>query len=321
VNCEMNGHSRHTGKRIDSQLADQFKVRLNWMDDSPLFAGRQYEFRGVAEIAIAEVVRLRNRIEPESFRRLAADTLHKNDIGEAELHLSRPIPFDPYEQNRETGAFILVDRLTNATVCCGMILHPLRRAENVHWQVETVSRETRADLKGHPPKVIWFTGLSGSGKSTIANALESRLNGMGRHTMLLDGDNVRHGLNRDLGFTEADRIENIRRIGEVARLMTDAGLIVITAFISPFKAERDLVRAMVPEAEFIEIFVDTPLEVCEQRDPKGLYKKARAGQIPNFTGINSPYEAPLQPELVIDTVAVTLEESVERIMVLLRARG
>jgi len=296
------------------EVADQFKVRLIWMDDAPLYAGRQYELHGVAGVVKAEIMRLRNRIEPESFHRLAADTLQKNDIAEAELHLSRPIPFDPYEQNRETGAFILVDRLTNATACCGMIIHPLRRAENVHWQTETVGRETRAAIKGHAPRVIWFTGLSGSGKSTIANALESRLNAMGRHTMLLDGDNIRHGLNRDLGFTEADRIENIRRIGEVAKLMTDAGLIVITAFISPFRAERDLVRAMLPEAEFIEIFVDTPLEICEQRDPKGLYKKARAGQIPNFTGINSPYEAPLAPEIVIDTSTVSLEEGVTRIL-------
>ncbi len=296
------------------EVADQFKVRLIWMEDAPLFAGRQYEFHGVAGVAKADIVRLRNRIEPESFRRLAADTLHKNDIAEAELHLSRPIPFDAFEFNQETGAFILVDRLTNATACCGMILHSLRRAENVHWQAETVDRQARAGIKGHTPRVIWFTGLSGSGKSTIANALESRLNSMGRHTMLLDGDNIRHGLNRDLGFTEADRIENIRRIGEVAKLMTDAGLIVITAFISPFRAERDLVRAMFPEIEFIEVFVDTPLAACEQRDPKGLYKKARAGEIPNFTGINSPYEAPLKPEIVVDTITVPLEESVEQIM-------
>lgn len=296
------------------ELADQFKVRLIWMDDAPLYAGRQYELHGVAGTAKAEIMRLRNRIEPETFRRLAAATLQKNDIAEAELHLSRPIPFDSYAANRETGAFILVDRLTNATACCGMILHPLRRADNVHWQTETVGREARAAIKGHSPKVVWFTGLSGSGKSTIANALESRLNSMGRHTMLLDGDNVRHRLNRDLGFTETDRIENIRRIGEVAKLMSDAGLIVITAFISPFRAERSLVRAMLPESEFIEIFVETPLEVCEQRDPKGLYRKARAGQIPNFTGVNSPYEAPENPELVIDTTTVSLEDSVEKIL-------
>ena len=296
------------------ELADQFKVRLIWMDDAPLYAGRQYELHGVAGTAKAEIMRLRNRIEPETFRRLAAATLRKNDIAEAELHLSRPIPFDSYAANRETGAFILVDRLTNATACCGMILHPLRRADNVHWQTETVGREARAAIKGHSPKVVWFTGLSGSGKSTIANALESRLNSMGRHTMLLDGDNVRHRLNRDLGFTETDRIENIRRIGEVAKLMSDAGLIVITAFISPFRAERSLVRAMLPESEFIEIFVETPLEVCEQRDPKGLYRKARAGQIPNFTGVNSPYEAPENPELVIDTTTVSLEDSVEKIL-------
>lgn len=296
------------------EVADQFKVRLIWMDENPLFAGRQYDLHGAAGVTKAEIMRLRNRIEPESFRRLAAHNLAKNDIAEAEIHLSRPIPFDPYGKNRETGAFILVDRLTNATACCGMILHSLRKGENVHWQPETVSRDIRVAIKGHTPKVVWFTGLSGSGKSTVANALESRLNAMGRHTMLLDGDNIRHGLNRDLGFTEADRIENVRRIGEVAKLMTDAGLIVITAFISPFRAERNLVRAMLPEAEFIEIFVDTPLEVCEQRDPKGLYKKARAGLIPNFTGINSPYEAPLEPELVVDTTNVSLEASVERIL-------
>jgi len=304
-----------------AEVADQFKVRLIWMDDAPLFAGRQYEFVGVTGVTTAEVTRLRNRIEPETYRKLAADTLQKNDLAEAELHLSRTVPFDAYDYNRETGAFILVDRLTNATACCGMILHPLRRAENVHWQVEAVGRETRVAIKGHAPRVIWFTGLSGSGKSTIANALEMRLNLLGKHTMLLDGDNIRHGLNRDLGFTEADRIENIRRIGEVAKLMTDAGLIVITAFISPFRAERNLVRAMLPDAEFIEVFVDTPLEICEQRDPKGLYKKARAGQIPNFTGINSPYEAPLNPEMVIDTSTASIEESVERVMMLLRAEG
>jgi bifunctional enzyme CysN/CysC len=284
------------------------------MDEAPLFAGRQYEFHGVAGVATAEVSRLRCRIEPETYGKLAAQTLQKNDLAEAELHLSRNVPFDSYEDNRETGAFILVDRLTNATACCGMILHSLRRADNVHWQCESVSRETRLAIKQQQPLVIWLTGLSGSGKSTIANALELRLNQLGKHTMLLDGDNIRHGLNRDLGFTEADRIENIRRIGEVAKLMTDAGLIVITAFISPFRAERNIVRSLLAEGEFIEVFVDTPLEVCEQRDPKGLYKKARAGQIPNFTGINSPYEEPENPGLVLNTAELSLEECVVRIM-------
>ena len=297
-----------------AEVSAQFKVRLIWMDEAPLFAGRQYEFHGVAGVATAEVSRLRCRIEPETYSKLAADTLQKNDLAEAELHLSRNVPFDSYEDNRETGAFILVDRLTNATACCGMILHSLRRAENVHWQSETVSRETRLAIKQQQPLVIWLTGLSGSGKSTIANALELRLNQLGKHTMLLDGDNIRHGLNRDLGFTEADRIENIRRIGEVAKLMTDAGLIVITAFISPFRAERNIVRSLLPEGEFIEIFVDTPLVVCEQRDPKGLYKKARAGLIPNFTGINSPYEEPENPGLVLNTAELSLDECVARIL-------
>ena len=297
-----------------AEVSAQFKVRLIWMDEAPLFAGRQYEFHGVAGVATAEVSRLRCRIEPETYSKLAAHTLQKNDLAEAELHLSRNIPFDSYEDNRETGAFILVDRLTNATACCGMILHSLRRAENVHWQSEAVSRETRLAIKQQQPKVIWLTGLSGSGKSTIANALELRLNQLGKHTMLLDGDNIRHGLNRDLGFTEADRIENIRRIGEVAKLMTDAGLIVITAFISPFRAERNIVRSLLPEGEFVEVFVDTPLEICEQRDPKGLYKKARAGLIPNFTGINSPYEEPENPGLVLNTAELSLEDCVARIL-------
>jgi bifunctional enzyme CysN/CysC len=267
------------------------------------------------------VSRLRNRLEPETYRRLAADTLQKNDLAEAELHLSRPLPFDAYDFNQETGSFILVDRLTNATACCGMILHPLRRADNVHWQHETVNRETRLGIKQQQPLVIWLTGLSGSGKSTIANALELQLNMLGKHTMLLDGDNIRHGLNRDLGFTEADRIENIRRIGEVAKLMTDAGLIVITAFISPFRTERNLVRSLLPAGEFVEVFVDTPLSECERRDPKGLYQKARAGLIPNFTGVNSPYEAPEHPEIVIDTTALTVDDCVAKIMAGIGARG
>jgi bifunctional enzyme CysN/CysC len=302
------------------EMADQFKAQLIWLDEAPLYAGRQYEFVGVAGTATAEVTRLRNLVEPETYRRLATETLAKNDVAEVELHLTRPIPFDPYRENRETGAFVLVDRLTNATACCGMIVHALRRASNVHWQPETVDRGSRAAIKGHRPAVVWFTGLSGSGKSTVANALESRLSSLGRHTMLLDGDNIRHGLNKDLGFTDADRVENIRRIGEVAKLMADAGLIVITAFISPFRAERALVRSLLPAGEFVEVFVDTPLAVCEQRDPKGLYKKARAGQIPNFTGINAPYELPEQPDLVLDTSDTSVAEAVTAILRLLDER-
>jgi bifunctional enzyme CysN/CysC len=255
---------------------------------------------------------------------LVTDNLALNDIGEVELALSRPVPFDPYDRNREMGSFILVDRLTNATVACGMILHALRRADNVHWHREDVGREERAVIKGQKPCVIWFTGLSGSGKSTIANALERRLNDLGRHTMLLDGDNIRHGIHRDLGFTEADRIENIRRIGEVAKLMADAGLMVITAFISPFRAERDMVRSLLAKGEFVEIHVSTPLAVCEQRDPKGLYRKARGGEIPNFTGVNSPYEQPEHTELQLDTSTASIDECVERVLgcldILLAAR-
>jgi bifunctional enzyme CysN/CysC len=303
------------------EVADQFKARLIWMDETPLYAGRQYLFRGVAGTSTAEVTRVRNRIEPESYHRLAADALHKNDVAEVEILLSRPIPFDPYQENRETGAFVLIDRLTNATACCGMMVHALRRASNVHWQVEQVDRQARAASKGQQPAVIWLTGLSGSGKSTIANVLESRLHGTGQHTMLLDGDNVRHGLNKDLGFTEADRIENIRRIGEVAKLMTDAGLLVITAFISPFRADRDLVRALIPAGEFIEVYVNTPLAECERRDPKGLYRKARQGLIPNFTGINSPYEAPPSPELELDACQQTPEQCAEQIIRYLVEQG
>jgi bifunctional enzyme CysN/CysC len=242
-------------------------------------------------------------------------------VAEVEILLSRPIPFDPYQENRETGAFVLIDRLTNATACCGMMVHALRRASNVHWQVEQVDRLARAAGKGQQPAVIWLTGLSGSGKSTIANVLESLLHASGRHTMLLDGDNVRHGLNKDLGFTEADRIENIRRIGEVAKLLTDAGLVVITAFISPFRADRDLVRALIPPGEFIEVYVNTPLAECERRDPKGLYRKARQGLIPNFTGINSPYEAPPSPELELDACQQTPEQCAEQIIRYLVEQG
>ncbi|RII26604.1 MAG: adenylyl-sulfate kinase [Geobacter sp.] len=303
------------------EQAGLFKVRLVWMDQQPLYAGRRYLFRSVFGTIEARISRIRDRVGLDAYQLLAADRLAQNDIGEVELSLARLFPFDPYSENRETGAFILIDRISNATVACGMIQHPLRRGSNIHWQREELTRELRAGLNGQKPCVIWLTGLSGSGKSTLANCLERMLHDMGHHTMLLDGDNVRHGLNRDLGFTEADRIENIRRIGEVAKLMTDAGLIVITAFISPFRADRNMVRALLPDGEFIEIHVATPLEVCETRDPKGLYRKARNGEIPNFTGVNAPYEEPLRPELLLDTTARSAKDCADDIMSLLRQDG
>ncbi|BCS52918.1 adenylyl-sulfate kinase [Geobacter sp. SVR] len=296
------------------ELAYLFKVRLVWMDDQPLYAGRHYLFKGLAGTATAGITRIRGRIEPDTYQRLAADHFMLNDIGEVELSLSRPIPFDPYGENRETGGFILTDRLSNTTVACGMILHALRRADNVPRQCEEVAPPERAAIKGQQPCVIWLTGLSGAGKSTIANCLERKLHTRGRHTMLLDGDNIRQGLNRDLGFTEAGRIENIRRIGEVAKLMTDAGLIVITAFISPFRAERTMVREILPAGRFVEIHVDTPLEECERRDPKGLYRKVRQGMIPNFTGIDSPYEPPRTPELRLGTTNRQVGECADAII-------
>jgi bifunctional enzyme CysN/CysC len=245
---------------------------------------------------------------------LAVKTLDLNAIGVVEIRTDKPIVFEPYADNRALGGFVLIDKLSNATVAAGMLHFALRRSQNVHWQPTDIDRAAHAGLKNQTPRVLWFTGLSGSGKSTIANEVEKRLNLMNRHTFLLDGDNVRHGLNKDLGFTEADRIENIRRVGEVAKLMTDAGLIVLTAFISPFKADRELVRAMLPEGEFVEIFVDTPLEVAEARDVKGLYKKARAGQLKNFTGIDSPYEAPVNPEIRVNTVEMSAAEAAEHII-------
>jgi bifunctional enzyme CysN/CysC len=253
-------------------------------------------------------------VNVNTLEHLAAPTLALNGIGIAELATDRDITFEPYESNRTLGGFILIDKLSNATVACGMLHFALRRSLNIHRQHLDVGREVHSRIKGQRPAVLWFTGLSGAGKSTIANLVEQKLVARGRHTFLLDGDNVRHGLNRDLGFTEADRIENIRRVGEVARLMADAGLIVLTAFISPFRAERHMVRRMLPEGEFIEIFVDTPLAEAEKRDAKGLYAKARAGEIKNFTGIDSPYEAPEKPEIHIDTTQLTAEQAADRIV-------
>ncbi len=296
------------------QVADQFEATLVWMADEALIPGRGYWLKLATQTVSATIAEPKYEIDVDSLERLAAKTLELNQIGVAELTTDKPLVFETYADNRALGGFILIDKITNATVAAGMLHFSLRRSQNVHWQPTDVSREHHAALKNQTPKVLWFTGLSGSGKSTIANEVEKRLALMNRHTFLLDGDNVRHGLNKDLGFTEADRIENIRRVGEVARLMADAGLIVLTAFISPFRAEREMVRAMLPEGEFVEIFVDTPLEVAEARDVKGLYKKARSGELKNFTGIDSPYEAPEQPDIVVNTVEMTPQEAAQHII-------
>ncbi|MCC6924433.1 sulfate adenylyltransferase subunit CysN [Novosphingobium sp.] len=299
------------------EAADQFEATLVWMDDAPLHVGRAYWLKLGTQTVSVTVQQPKYTVNVNTMEHLAAKTLELNAIGVAELTTDKPLVFEPYLQSRTLGGFILIDKLSNATVAAGMLHFSLRRAQNVHWQAVDITREAHAALKNQQPRVLWFTGLSGSGKSTIANAVEKRLNLMNRHTFLLDGDNVRHGLNKDLGFTEADRIENIRRVGEVAKLMADAGLIVLTAFISPFRAERDMVRAMLPEGEFIEIFVDTPLEVAEARDVKGLYKKARSGALKNFTGIDSPYEPPEAPDIRVNTVEMTADEAAEHIIKLL----
>jgi bifunctional enzyme CysN/CysC len=287
------------------QVADQFEATIVWMDDAPLQVGRAYWLKLGTQLVSATVQEPKYAINVNSMEHLAVKTLELNAIGVAQLSTDKPIVFEAYADNRTLGGFILIDKMTNRTVAAGMLHFSLRRSQNVHWQALDIGREAHAGLKNQKPAALWFTGLSGSGKSTIANLVEKKLHRMNRHTFLLDGDNVRHGLNKDLGFTEADRIENIRRVGEVAKLMTDAGLVVITAFISPFKADRDMVRSMLPEGEFIEVFIDTPLSVAEERDVKGLYKKARSGQLKNFTGIDSPYEAPANPEIRIDTTVMT----------------
>ncbi|MEL6531009.1 MAG: sulfate adenylyltransferase subunit CysN [Pseudomonadota bacterium] len=296
------------------EASDQFETSLVWMDETALKPGRGYWLKLGSQMVTATVAEPKYEICMGSFEHLAAKTLELNGIGVAEMRTDRPITFEPYSTSRQLGGFILIDKFTNATVAAGMIHFSLRRAQNVHWQPTTITREDHSGMKNQSPRVLWFTGLSGSGKSTIANEVEKRLALMNRHTFLLDGDNVRHGLNKDLGFTETDRIENIRRIGEVAKLMTDAGLIVLTAFISPFRAERRMVREMLPEGEFIEVFVDTPLEVAEQRDVKGLYKKARSGELKNFTGIDSPYEAPESAEITVNTVEMTPAEAADYII-------
>jgi len=296
------------------EAADQFEATLVWMADEAMIAGRAYWLKLATQTVSATIQQPKYEINVNTLDHLAAKTLELNGIGVVELSTDKPIVFEAYADNRTLGGFILIDKLTNATVAAGMLHFSLRRAQNVHWQASDVDRDMRANLKNQRPALLWFTGLSGSGKSTIANLVEKKLHRMNRHSFLLDGDNVRHGLNRDLGFTEADRIENIRRVGEVAKLMTDAGLIVITAFISPFRVERDMVRSMLPEGEFIEVFIDTPLAEAERRDVKGLYKKARAGQLKNFTGIDSPYEAPETPEIRIDTTAMSPEDAADLII-------
>jgi bifunctional enzyme CysN/CysC len=296
------------------QSADQFEATIVWMADEEMLPGRAYWLKLGTQTVTATVQQPKYQVNVNTMEQLAAKTLELNAIGVANLSTDRPIVFEPYAESRDLGGFILIDKLSNATVAAGMLHFALRRSQNVHWQALDVTRERHAELKNQKPAVLWLTGLSGAGKSTIANLLEKKLSRMNRHTFLLDGDNVRHGLNRDLGFTDADRVENIRRVGEVAKLMTDAGLIVITAFISPFRAEREMVRQMMAPGEFLEIHVDTPLAEAERRDVKGLYAKARAGALKNFTGIDSPYEAPENPEIRIDTTHTGPDEAVDLII-------
>ena len=292
-------------------VADQFAANVVWFDEAAMLPGRSYILRTETDQASATVTELQYRVNVNDFAHEAAKSLEMNEVGVCNISTQSPLAFDNFTEDRTTGAFILIDRITNATVGAGMILNPLRRAGNIHWQSLDITRKARADLKNQRPSVLWFTGLSGSGKSTVANLLEKKLHAAGKHTYILDGDNVRHGLNRDLGFTDQDRVENIRRVAEVARLMADAGLIVIVSFISPFKAERRMARELLGQGEFVEVFVDTPFEECAKRDPKGLYARALSGAIKNFTGVDSPYETPENPEIHLQTLGKTPEEMVE----------
>ncbi|WP_306253126.1 sulfate adenylyltransferase subunit CysN [Parvularcula sp. IMCC14364] len=308
-------------KNHPAEQSDQFAAHVMWMSDKKLFPGRQYLMKINNQIIPATVTALKHKINVNNFAQEPGKTMELNEVGVCNLSLAKPVAFDPYRNNRHTGSFILIDKQTNGTIGVGMLDFSLRRAANVVWQDLEVGKTARATLKLQKPAVLWFTGLSGSGKSTIANLVEKKLFDMGRHTYTLDGDNVRHGLNKDLGFKDADRVENIRRVSETAKLMADAGLITLVSFISPFRAERQMARAMLEEGEFIEIFVNTPLEVAEERDVKGLYKKARAGEIKNFTGIDSEYQQPQNPELEVDTVAMSAAEAAEQIVAYLEEKG
>ncbi len=303
------------------QRADAFAAHLVWMSEMPLLPGRTYLLKAGAQTVSATVTELKYRIDVDNFDHLAAKELHLNEIAFVNVATAEPIGFDPYDEGRETGGFILIDRHNNTTVAAGLIRFGLRRAANTYFQSFEVTKAARARLNSQKPTLLWFTGLSGAGKSTIADNLEKKLHALGKHTFVLDGDNVRHGLNRDLGFTEGDRVENIRRVAEVAKLFVEAGLITLVAFISPFRAEREMARELVEPGEFIEIFVDTPLEACEQRDPKGLYKKARRGELQNFTGLDSPYEPPSNPELVLDALHESASDLADRIIDFMQRRG
>jgi len=309
------------GKDHPCEVADQFEAKIIWMAEEQMLPGRPYLFKTANKTVPGLVTDLKHKVNVNTMEHTAAKQLELNEIGICNIALDSRIAFDPYAKNRETGAFIIIDRITNSTVGVGMIDFALRRASNIHWQALDVDKIARADMKHQRPAVLWFTGLSGSGKSTIANIVEKRLFARGRHTYTLDGDNVRHGLNQDLGFTDADRVENIRRVGEVAKLMVDAGLVVMTSFISPFRAERRMVHDLMDEGEFIEVYVDTPIEVCAERDPKGLYKKAKAGEIKNFTGYDSPYEAPERADIHVNTDKMSAEECADVIIAYLEENG
>jgi bifunctional enzyme CysN/CysC len=304
-----------------AEISDQFETTIIWMHEQPMLPGRPYLLKIAGKTVPASVTTLKHKINVNTLEQVPARALELNEIGVCNISLDQPVAFDAYRANRDTGGFILIDRISNETIGAGLIRFALRRAQNIHWQALDLTHAARAGQKGQRAAVLWFTGLSGAGKSTIANLVEKRLYALGRHTYLLDGDNVRHGLNRDLGFTDTDRVENIRRVAEVAKLMADAGLIVLVSFISPFRNERQLARDLLPPGAFLEVFIDTPLAEAERRDVKGLYKKARSGELKHFTGIDSPYEAPEHPELHIDTTKLSSEDAAETIVAALEQRG